>query len=270
MDLHETAERCLRCTEAADKVARTRAALRSWRTVRDSWQSTDPEPRVAGAALRPGLPARLRLVDPLSVPKRRPGTEAGKKAFVHALAHIELNAVNLAWDCVWRFRGMPRAFYDDWVGVAAEEAEHFDLLQTRLVELGADYGDLPAHDGLWEMAEKTRHDLAARMAMVPRVLEARGLDVTPGMIERMQRQGDERSAAILRVIYEQEIGHVEIGSRWFRHACREQGFDPSAHFSTLLERYMKGRIRGPLNVEARRSAGFSDAELDGLARMTVR
>jgi uncharacterized ferritin-like protein (DUF455 family) len=270
VDLFETAERCLRCTTAADKITRTRAAAHDWGEARSSWRYTDTKPGIVDTPLRPGLPPQVRLVDPLRVPKRKSNTDTGKKAFVHALAHIEFNAINLAWDCVWRFRGMPREFYDDWIGVAAEEAEHFVLLNTRLVELGGQYGDLPAHEGLWEMAEKTRHDLAARMAMVPRVLEARGLDVTPRMIERMHRQGDESTAAVLSLIYEQEIGHVEIGSRWFRWACYARRLDPTAHFAALLGRYMKGRIKGPLNVEARRSAGFNDAELDDLDRMTKR
>jgi len=270
MDPFPTAERCLLCTDASEKVALTRDAAYAWREVAPGLHGSDGgQPRVASVTLRPGLPARLRLVDPLSVPRRRVGSEAGKRAFVHALAHIELNAVNLAWDCVLRFRDMPRAFYDDWIGVAAEEAAHFEMLRERLLELGIDYGDLPAHEGLWEMAEKTSDDLAARMAMVPRVLEARGLDVTPAMIARMERQGDARTADILRLIYTEEIGHVEIGSRWFRWACLGRGLDPEQHFAALLEHHLQGRVRGPLNLAARRAAGFSDAELDDLARMAA-
>jgi uncharacterized ferritin-like protein (DUF455 family) len=265
MDLHAAALGCLECSSADAKIALTRDVVHSWKTSALTLPKSGDRMIVADI-VKPGMPENILLVDPFQVPKRKPSTEAGRRAFVHAIAHIEFNAVNLAWECVWRFRGLPTGFYDDWVSVAGEEAEHFAMLRERLVELGSEYGDFPAHNGLWEMAEKTADDLIARMAMVPRYLEARGLDVTPGMIERMERLSDRRTADILRFIYEQEIRHVEIGSRWFRWACAQEGIDPDVHFDSLLERFLQGRIRGPINVDARRSAGFSETELARLTR----
>jgi uncharacterized ferritin-like protein (DUF455 family) len=265
-DLFCAAKRCLDAREADDKLAATRATASAWR--KGSLAASCEDPPVA--IERPGLPAALRLVAPADVPKRRLRTERGLIAFVHAVAHIEFNAINLAWDCVYRFRDLPRAYYDDWVRVAEEEASHFALLRGRLRELGADYGDCPAHGGLWEMAARTAHDLPARMAMVPRYLEARGLDVTPAMIERLQRAGDSRTVAVLEVILEQEVAHVAAGSRWFRHACEQRALDPQTTFIALVERYLKGRVLGPFNEEHRRRAGFSDGELAALAELAAR
>jgi uncharacterized ferritin-like protein (DUF455 family) len=258
--LADAAKRCLVCRDAATKILDSRRTAEAWR---DGHLKIDDcsQPSVSDEPLHPGIPQRVSLVHPFDVPKRKISTDRGKRAFIHAIAHIEFNAINLAWDCVWRFRGMPRGFYDDWVHVAAEETEHFALLSQRLSEVDCDYGDLPAHNGLWEMAEKTSDDLTARMAMVPRYLEARGLDVTPGMIARMDKLGDTRSAEILRIIYEQEIGHVEIGTRWFRWACARQGVDADERFAELLDHFLKGRVKGPFNLGARRAAGFSEAEL---------
>ena len=220
---------------------------------------------------RPGIPAKLKLVSPLRVPKRKLKTERGHAAFVHAIAHIEFNAINLAWDCVSRFREFPRAFYDDWVKVAVEESKHFSMLSRRLQELGFEYGDFEAHNGLWEMAEKTAHDAADRMAMVPRHLEAHGLDVAPMMISRLEAMGDEKTAAIVRVILRDEVGHVAVGTKWFRHLCAERGVDPDIKFSELIDRYLDGIVKGPLNHEHRRMAGFSERELSALeARKPVR
>jgi uncharacterized ferritin-like protein (DUF455 family) len=196
--------------------------------------------------------------------RRKLGTPAGRAAFLHALAHIEFNAINLAWDAVCRFRGLPERFYLDWSRVAGEEALHFEMLRTRLHELGFAYGDFPAHDGLWEMAEKTAHDVLVRMALVPRVLEARGLDVTPGMITRLEQAGDDSSARILDRILADEIGHVKIGSYWFRHLCRRRALEPVQTFRRLLQEYRLGPVRKPLNTAARRQAGFDTAEIDML------
>ena len=185
----------------------------------------------------PARPVRPQLLAPRHMPRRRAGgTPQSRIALLHAVAHIELNAIDLAWDVIARFTAedLPRAFYDDWVGVAAEEAGHFILLSDRLKALGAAYGDLPAHGGLWEAAENTADDLAARLAVVPLVLEARGLDVTPAMIERLRRAGDTDSAAALEVIYAEEIGHVAVGSRWFHHICEARGRDPQATFRSLV------------------------------------
>ena len=190
--------------------------------------------------------------------RRNLGSAAGRVALLHALAHIELNAIDLAWDIVGRFSrdDLPKAFFDDWVGVAAEEAEHFSLLDARLADLGAAYGDLPAHDGLWEAAAATAHDLLARLAVVPLVLEARGLDVTPEMIRRLERAGDLDSAVILERIYTDEIGHVAVGARWFARLCEQRGLDPSATFQANVRRYFTGALKPPFNLAARDEAGL--------------
>jgi len=186
---------------------------------------------------------------------------------VHAVAHIEFNAINLAIDAVYRFRGMPPDYYADWLSVAADEARHFQMLQDRLQAFGMEYGDLPAHNGLWEMAEKTADSCLVRMALVPRVLEARGLDVTPGMIQRLRAAGDRATAAVLEVILEEEIRHVALGTRWFRYCCAQQGLDPADTFIELLKSRYGGVPRGPFNLEARYEAGFSREEMKGLANL---
>lgn len=213
----------------------------------------------------PGRPARPELVDPRQLQRRSMSTPAGRAVLLHALAHIEFNAINLALDAVWRFAGMPDAFYADWLRVAAEEAYHFSLLAARLADYGHAYGDFPAHNGLWDMCERTRDDVLARMALVPRVLEARGLDVAPPIRARLKQAGDDESAAVLDVILRDEVGHVRIGNRWFRHLCDVRGLDPHAAWLALAEQHGAPKMRGPFNFEARRSAGFDDAELDTLA-----
>ena len=213
---------------------------------------------------QPGRPDRPELIHPAKVRKRKLGSQAGRAALVHAVAHIEFNAINLALDAVLRFDGLPSAYYQDWLSVARDEARHFRMLAGRLEELGAAYGDLPAHNGLWEMAEKTAADPLERMALVPRVLEARGLDVTPGMIERLLDAGDTDTVAHLRVILAEEERHVEIGSRWFAYLCRQRQLDPVPTFQALLARHGVVVARGPMNRPARLRAGFSDQELDAL------
>jgi uncharacterized ferritin-like protein (DUF455 family) len=188
----------------------------------------------------------------------------GRAALIHAVTHIEFNAINLAWDAVQRFRDLPRAFYDDWVQVAAEEAQHFALMRGRLMDLSHDYGDFPAHDGLWTMASRTAHDPLVRMALVPRVLEARGLDVTPGMIERLRAVGDIETAERLTVILREEVGHVAAGSRWFRYLCEQRGLAPGPTYFELIATWLKGEIRCPLNREDRQRAGFDVDELERL------
>jgi uncharacterized ferritin-like protein (DUF455 family) len=204
-------------------------------------------------------------VAPSSLKRRSMQSDAGRAVLLHALAHIEFNAINLALDAVWRFPSMPEAFYCDWFKVAAEEARHFSLLSARLAEFGHRYGDFPAHDGLWEMAERTRGDVLARMALVPRTLEARGLDASPPIRRRLAQAGDHASAGILDVILRDEIGHVLIGNHWFRHLCSEAGADPHATYAQLAEQYHAPKLRGPFNFEARRDAGFDEAELRALA-----
>jgi len=219
------------------------------------------------AVAQPGRPPRPVLVPPRQLERRSTATRAGRGALIHALAHIEFNAINLALDALCRFSGMPEAFYADWLGVAAEEALHFALLRDHLHSLGYDYGDFSAHDGLWEMATKTAHDPLARMALVPRVLEARGLDASPGIINRLRAAGDTRGAQIVEIILRDEVGHVEIGSRWFAHLCVERGLDSEATFEQLLLEHDAPLPVLPLNVEARRRALFSDVEIEHVERM---
>ncbi len=217
---------------------------------------------------RPGRPERPPLTPPRDMKRRRNlGAPPGRIALIHALAHIELNAIDLGWDIIVRFsnKKLPREFFDDWVGVAAEEAEHFALLAARLGALGGEYGDLPAHDGLWEAAAATAGDLIARLAVVPLVLEARGLDVTPAMIRRLDHAGDRDSALILERIYEDEIGHVAVGARWFARLCREHDLDPAATFRDRVRRYFAGALKPPFNREARDRAGFPAAYYDSAA-----
>ncbi|MBV6303371.1 ferritin-like domain-containing protein [Candidimonas humi] len=212
----------------------------------------------------PGRPDKPELVAPQRLRKRAAGTPAGLAALIHSLAHIEFNAINLALDAAWRFAGMPAQYYRDWARVAREEGEHFGLLAAHLRSLGHEYGDFPAHDGLWEMAERTRGDALARMALVPRTLEARGLDASPVVRGKLAAVGDARGAAIVDIILRDEIGHVAIGNRWYRYLCEQQGLDPYQGYQELAAAYRAPRLRGPFNFEARRAAGFSDRELEAL------
>jgi len=194
----------------------------------------------------PGRPARPALVAATDVPRRSPFTADGLAAMVHAVAHIEFNAINLALDAVWRFPGMPAAYYRDWLQVAAEEAVHFGLLAAQLRDLGHSYGDFPAHDGLWDMCGRTAGDVLARMALVPRTLEARGLDASPPMQDRLRQVGSPaalRTVDILEVILRDEIGHVAIGNHWYRWLCAQAGLDPVAHYRVLARQYKAPRLR---------------------------
>lgn len=212
----------------------------------------------------PGRPSRPRLVSPFETARQSLQTHEGRALLIHALAHIEFNAINLALDAIYRFRGLPRDYYDDWLRVAEEEAYHFGLLREHLHSLGFDYGDFPAHNGLWEMALKTAHDPLVRMALVPRVLEARGLDASPALAKKLAACGDARAVEILRIIERDEIAHVRIGTRWYRHLCNERRLDPVATFRQLLEQFNAPRVRPPFHAQARRAAGFMQAELDML------
>ncbi|MPZ45670.1 MAG: DUF455 family protein [Betaproteobacteria bacterium] len=216
------------------------------------------------AASEPGRPERPQLVSPRELQRRSTATTHGHAALIHAVAHIEFNAINLALDALCRFPGLPAEFYADWLHVAAEEATHFSLLRSHLRRLGHDYGDFPAHDGLWQMARTTALDPLVRMALVPRVLEARGLDVSPAMIRRLHASGDRQGAEIIELILRDEVGHVAIGSRWFRHLCAQRGLDPDPTFERLLAEYDAPRPVLPLNTEARRRAEFSERELSRL------
>jgi uncharacterized ferritin-like protein (DUF455 family) len=261
--LFETAARCLAESDAVGKARLSREAAARWRAGELSLQNDDA-PLPIG---EPGRPPRPVLVAPRELPKRGFNTPEGRAALIHAVTHIEFNAINLAWDAVYRFRDMPPRYYDDWVRVADEEAYHFSLLRERLRCLDHDYGDFSAHDGLWEMARDTAHDVLVRMALVPRVLEARGLDVTPGMMARLREAGDDQTVALLEIILHDEIGHVEIGTRWFRWLCEQRGLAPEPTFQELIARYLKGQIKGPFHRDARLQAGFSESELEALEQM---
>jgi uncharacterized ferritin-like protein (DUF455 family) len=263
LNLFDAARACLDAASPKEKVAATFAAAGAF----ERGELAIPEEAPAPEPIRmPGRPERPQLVHPRNLPKRGLGTPEGRAAFVHAIAHIEFNAIDLAWDAVYRFRGLPHEFYSDWVGVARDEARHFELLRARLQQLGRDYGHFDAHNGLWEMAEKTAHDGLARMALVPRVLEARGLDVTPGMIVKLRSVGDEATVDILEVILREEVAHVAAGSRWFRWYCARTGVEPRATFRALLAEYARAVLYGPFNLEARSAAGFDEDELAALSQ----
>lgn len=209
----------------------------------------------------PGRPLAPILVPPSELTQRSVHTKEGRAALIHALAHIELNAIDLACDIVWRFAGMPDDFYVQWVRIAQEEALHFQLLSAHLRGMGYDYGDFPAHNGLWEMAERTKTDLLARLALVPRTLEARGLDASPPIRAKLVKAGDTRAGEILDIILRDEIGHVAVGNRWYRWVCEQRGLDPVTTYDALAESYRAPKLRGPFNEQARREAGFTDEEL---------
>ncbi len=223
----------------------------------------DPAADVHAApeATLPGRPEKPELIPAQQMPRRNPRDRKGHAALLHAIAHIEFNAINLALDVVWRFQDLPEDFYRDWIRVAAEEAEHFTLLRNHLRGIGAEYGDFPAHNGLWDMAEKTRADLLARMALVPRTLEARGLDVNPSIRAKLAAAGDEPGAEILDRILAEEIGHVAIGNRWYHWACAQTGRNPLTAHDELAVAFGAPRIKPPFNREARLQAGFSAEEL---------
>lgn len=244
--------------DVATKVALTRDLQARWLA---GGIDVDPAAELAPGALLPGRPARPRLVPPREVGKRAMTTVEGRAALIHALAHIEFNAINLALDAVWRFGEMPREFYGDWLKVAGEEALHFSLLHAHLRTLGHAYGDFNAHNSLWEMVEKTSCDITARMALVPRTLEARGLDATPAVRAKLAQVGDHEAAAILDIILRDEVGHVATGNHWYRWLCAKDGKDPVALYAELSLRHKAPQLRGPFNVAARRAAGFSDEEI---------
>jgi uncharacterized ferritin-like protein (DUF455 family) len=262
--LTEGAVEILRTAAPADKIRLTHVLAADWRAGRLALGSGSLPPA------RPARPATPELRLPRDMPKRRSGGSLPSRvALLHALAHIELNALDLVWDLVARFAdpALPRGFWDDWVTVADEEATHHGLLADRLAALGAAYGDLPAHDGLWQAAEVTAHDLLARLAIVPLVLEARGLDVTPQMIAGLDRFGDTASADALRIIYRDEIGHVRIGRRWFDAVCASRALAPEATWQDLVRRYFKGALKRPFNTEARDEAGLPADFYEPLAEL---
>lgn len=263
MELRQGALQALCAAEPREKAALARALGADARQLPIS-----PAAPLAPALL-PGRPALPRLVHPARVPRRSPARPEGLAALLHAIAHIEFNAINLALDAAWRFEGMPPQFHHDWLRVAAEESHHFTLLADHLATLGHAYGDFDAHDGLWSMCEKTKDDIVARMALVPRTLEARGLDATPQIQQKLRQVGTPaalRAVEILDVILRDEVGHVAIGNRWYRWLCEREGLEPLAHYAVLAQAYLAPRLHGPFNLAARRAAGFDEDELAALAQ----
>jgi len=268
-DLRARALQALYITDPAAKQGATHALQRVALAAGDCafTTETDLELQARPDADLPGRPPRPHLVAPADVPQRSPFTSPGLAALLHAIAHIEFNAINLALDVVWRFAGMPASFYRDWLRVADEEATHFGLVRQELQALGHDYGDFDAHDGLWEMCVKTQHDVTARMALVPRTLEARGLDATPLIQARLRQVGTpaaRRAIGVLDIILRDEIGHVAVGNRWYAWLCEQQGLQPVLHYRYLTRLHRAPRLRPPFNETARRAAGFSQQELDDL------
>jgi uncharacterized ferritin-like protein (DUF455 family) len=262
-ELRARALHCLLQGDPFEKVAAVNAmaeAVRAGTCVADPAASLQAP---AGDHI-PGRPAKPELVLPSALGRRSMNTVEGRAMLIHALAHIEFNAINLALDALWRFPGLPPAYYTDWLKVAEEESLHFSLVAAHLVTLGYAYGDFTAHGSLWEMVARTTDDVLARMALVPRTLEARGLDANPPMRAKIAQAGDLQAAAILDIILRDEIGHVEIGNRWYRHLCAQRGLEPRATYVALSKQYWAPVLKGPFNVEARRRAGFTEEEIGDL------
>lgn len=259
--LTEAARIVLEAAAPADKVRLTEAAAADWRSgiIRTLGTVRPPD--------RPARPAEPQTLPPKRMPKRRLGGEGGKIAMLHALAHIELNAIDLGWDIVARFadRDLPKAFFDDWVAVAEEEARHFAGLESLLGDQGSRYGALPAHDGLWEAAQKTSGDLLERLAVIPMTLEARALDTAPATIARLGEAGETAIVAVLDTILEDEIAHVAAGVRWFDHLCQAAGRDPAQHYQTIVRAHFTKGLKAPFNRAARDRAGFPPAYYEPLA-----
>lgn len=259
-NLYPLTQTCLSEPDPARKCQITQALWQDWQSGQLSLEGNSPVQPFAP----PGRPERPVLVPPAQVKPRSVGSIEGRATMLHAIAHIEFNAINLALDAVYRFRDLPRDYYTGWLQVAKEEAEHFVLVRTHLQRLGYDYGDFPAHDGLWEMAGRTAADPLARMALVPRLFEARGLDATPPIINKFVSVGDHEAVRILEIILREEVGHVALGDRWFRYLCAQRGLEPLSTYRRLLADYGAPRLRRPFNVKARLAAGFSEQELNEL------
>jgi uncharacterized ferritin-like protein (DUF455 family) len=262
IELRASALQCLLETDPVAKTAAVAATAQAF--LAGAWE-VDNSAVLHVSQTIPGRPARPVLVAPRLVGRRSMVTVEGRAMLIHALAHIEFNAVNLALDALWRFPDMPPEYYADWLRVSKEEAGHFSMLTGHLRLLGYQYGDFPAHDSLWEMVDKTRGDIVARMALVPRTLEARGLDAIPPVRAKLAQAGDLAAAEILDIILRDEIGHVEIGNRWYGYLCEQRGLDPGTTYDELAARYEAPVLKGPFNIEARRLAGFTEAELTRFA-----
>lgn len=259
-NLFESVYQCLMESDLDVKIKMLDQLLESWTADQFEFSKTETVVRIPD----PGRPQKPDLVPPRDLPRRGLGTKEGHAALMHSIAHIEFNAINLALDAVYRFQDMPHAFYRDWLGVAGEESYHFQMIRERLYHLGYEYGDFPAHNGLWMSTHDTDHDSLVRMALVPRTLEARGLDVTPPMMAKLRAIGDKRGVEILKILLRDEIGHVEVGTRWFRYLCEQRGLNSFKTFQTVIEQYHFGDLRGPFNYEAREQAGFSEEEINWL------
>jgi uncharacterized ferritin-like protein (DUF455 family) len=260
-NVFEFAEAFFHQANIDEKLALTHQAWQAYTTGALTFSSDRPVMPIAQVT----FPERPELLAPRQMPRRKLTTTDGVTAFFHAIAHVEFVAIYLAWDILYRFRGLPEQFYQDWLRVADEEAQHFALIRTHLRAMQVEYGDLPAHSGLWDHAKDTADDLPGRLAMVPRCMEARGLDVTPALIEKFSVLGDDASVAILTRILTDEVGHVQLGSYWFKFVCQQRGFEAEAKYRELIDQYyIGGKPKGPLNRELRKIAGFSDVELDWL------
>lgn len=257
-ELRTAALLCLSEPDPVTKSASTINLAQSWK---EGSLSLDTAARLAPTEKIPGHPEKPALVLPKDVKRRTMHSHEGRAATIHALVHIEFNAINLALDAIWRFADLPEAYYADWVQVAAEEALHFTLLSEHLNTLGYSYGDFPSHNSLWEMAEKTQGDILARLALIPCTMEARGLDASPALRNKFAQAGDMPAVAILDIILRDEIGHVAIGKHWFNLLCEQQDIAPVPTYMRLTEQHQAPVIRAPINVEARRQAGFTEAEL---------
>ncbi len=260
-NLFELAEACLQTPSIAEKLAISHQA----KALLDQGQLDFNQDKPVQAISSVHFPAKPVLLAPREMPNRSFATQDGVTAFFHAIAHVEFMAISLAWDLLYRFRGLPVQFYQDWLAVADEEAQHFELISQHLQTMGVDYGDLPAHGGLWDHVVATADDLLGRLALVPRCMEARGLDVTPGIIVKFNAKGDKASVAILERILTDEVKHVERGSYWFNWVCKQEGLQPEGEYQNLISKYyIGGKPKGPFNRDMRKSAGFTDAELDWL------
>ncbi len=254
------AELCLHHSDITQKVEEPHRARKLFENEMLSFESLSP----ALPITKTKFPDKPKLLNPRDMPRRRINSSEGKRAFFHALAHIEFIAISLAWDILYRFRGLPEKFYQDWLQVADEEAQHFTLIKDHLLEMDVNYGDLPAHHGLWEHAEDTQGDVLARLAIVPRCMEARGLDITPQMINKFKAKEDQKSVKLLTRILDDEVGHVKIGSYWFKKICEQNGFNHEEKYKELITKFFKGKPKGPFNRELRIIAGFTTAEINWL------
>jgi uncharacterized ferritin-like protein (DUF455 family) len=259
-NIFSVAASCLHDADIDVKLTLTHEAWRLYQAGKLDFASLEAPQQISAAV----FPERPELLDPRHMPRRKLTTPDGLKAFFHSIAHIEFTAIYLAWDILYRFRGMPCQFYIDWLQVAAEEALHFTMIRDHMRQMGGEYGDLPAHRGLWELAESTAGDVLARLALVPRYMEAHGLDVTPPMIEKFTQAGDDSSVAILTRILTDEVGHVAFGTRWFNYVCAQRGVDAEESYKHMLLEHLTGKPQKPFNREMRLKAGFTESELQWL------